>query len=299
MKICVIGSNGQLGKHIFETFKKNHNFFFFSSTLRKKGVLYADLKKPNDLINKLNKIKPSIIINCSAYTNVDKAEGDKKNAKIINSGGVKILSKYCCKNDIFFIHFSTDYVYSGAGNSPWKESVNCKPINYYGFSKYQGEKNIIKSNCKYVILRLCWLYGKYGKNNFVLKILRNAKLSKKLDMVIDQFGSPTSTELVIKVLNHLLIKIKKNKQNSDIFNLCPKGFTNRYELTNFILKNYLKKAIYSKIKVGKINSRDLKFTAKRPFNSRMNINKISNYLNFEIKSWQFYLKKYLLNLSRI
>ena len=193
MKICVIGSNGQLGKHISNTFKEYPNFFFFSSSSRKKNVLKANLKKPKDLIYKLDKIQPSIIINCSAYTQVDKAEIEKKNAKIINASSIKILSKYCNKNDIFFIHFSTDYVYSGYGKLPWKENAKCNPINYYGYSKYEGEKFIINSNCKYLIFRICWLYGKYGKNNFVLKTLRNAKSNNKLYMVSDQIGSPSST----------------------------------------------------------------------------------------------------------
>lgn len=299
MNICVIGSSGQLGKHILATFKKDSNFFFFSSTLKKKPFLNGNFKKPKDLINKLKKIKPHVIINCSAYTQVDKAEIEKKDAKIINSQSIKILSRYCARNNIFLIHFSTDYVYSGTGKLPWSESAKCKPINYYGHSKHEGEKYIVNSNCKYIILRLSWLYGKYGKNNFVLKILRNTKLYKELNIVSDQFGSPTSTDLVIKVLKKFLVNIKKKQQYSGIFNLCPNGITSRFKLSHFILKNYLKKEIYDNLIINKIKTKELKLTARRPLNSRMNINKISNYLNFEIKSWQFYLKKYLLSVSKI
>lgn len=299
MNICIIGSNGQLGKHIFETFKKKSNFFFFSSTLKKKPFLNGNFTKPKDLINKLKKIKPHVIINCSAYTQVDKAEKEKKNAKIINSDGLKILSKYCYRDKIFLIHFSTDYVYSGVGKLPWKESIECKPINYYGFSKLEGEKHIVNSKCKYIIIRLSWLYGKYGNNNFVLKILRNAKLYKELNIVSDQFGSPTNTDLVIKVLKKFLINIKKKQQYSGIFNLCSNGITSRFELSHFILKNYLKKKIYENLIINKIKTKDLKLTARRPLNSRMNINKISNCLNFKIKNWKFYLKIYLLSVIKI
>ena len=210
---------------------------------------------------------------------------------------MKILSKYCYKNKIFLIHFSTDYVYSGFGKLPWKETYKCNPINFYGKTKYLGEKNIINSKCKFIILRLSWLYGPYGKSNFVLKILQNAKINKILNIVNDQFGSPTSTNLVIKVLKKFLINIKKSQQISGIFNLCPKEFTSRSDLTHFILKNNLKKNIFKNIKINEIKTNELKLMARRPLNSRMNINKISNFLNIEIKSWKFYLKKYLLSVN--
>ncbi len=297
MNICVIGANGQLGRHIFEKFKKNNNFFFFSSSLKKKQFLSGNLTNTKILLKKVKKIKPKIIINCSAYTQVDLAELHKKKAKLINSDSLKILSNYCFKNNIFLIHFSTDYVYSGIGTVPWKETFKCHPVNFYGYSKYLGEKNIINSKCKFIILRLSWLYGPFGNSNFVLKIIKNLKINKKLNIVKDQIGSPTSTNLVIQILKKILIKINKNEMISGIFNLCPKDFISRSELSYFILKNYFKKNDYKNMKINEIRTKDLKLMVRRPLNSKMNINKISNYLNIEIKSWKFYLKKYLLSIK--
>ena len=131
MKICVIGSNGQLGRHLFNKYKKNKYFFFFSSSLNKSPFLKGELTKVNQLIFLLNKIKPNVIINCSGYTNVDKAELEKKKANYINFKAVQTLSKYCFKNNIVLIYFSTDYVYSGNGNLAWKEISDCNPINLY------------------------------------------------------------------------------------------------------------------------------------------------------------------------
>lgn len=297
MNTVVIGSNGQLGRHVFETFKKKKNFFFFSSSNKKSQFIYGNLNQIKILLNKISKIKPKIIINCSAFTEVDKAENQKKEARMINSSSIKTLSQFCYKNKIFLIHFSTDYVYSGSGNKPWDENSKSNPINFYGLTKKLGEQNIVKSKCNFIILRVSWLYGLYGKNNFVVKIFKNIKSNKKLFIVDDQVGSPTNTDLVIKVLKKILANINKKKKISGIFNLCPKGFVDRYNLSHFILKNSKKKRIYKFLKIQKIKTKDLQLMARRPLNSRMNINKISNYLNIEIKSWKYYLKNYLINLN--
>ena len=298
MKICVIGSNGQLGRHLFNKYKNNKNFFFFSSSLNKSPFLKGELTKVNQLIFLLNKIKPNVIINCSAYTNVDKAELEKKKANYINFKAVQTLSKYCFKNNIVLIYFSTDYVYSGNGNLAWKEISDCNPINYYGKTKRKAEKSIIKSNCKFIILRLSWLYGKFGKENFIIKIIKLAKLKKKLYMVKDQYGSPTSTDLVISVLGKILIKIKKKKFQSEIFNLCPTLNTNRYDLSKYIFKNYFNKTFYKKLQINKIYTKDLNLVALRPLNSRMDTYKISSFLNIKIKNLKYYLKKYLNYIKR-
>ena len=247
MKICIIGSSGQLGLHLYNTFKKNKKFFFLSSTSKKYPFLKGDITKTKQLNLLLDKIAPSVIINCSAYTNVDKAETQKKKASVINFKGVKKLSEYCYKNYITLIHFSTDYVYSGEGNLSWLESSKCNPVNYYGYSKLRGEKSIITSKCKYIILRLSWLYGKYGKENFILKLIKVSKTKSKLYMVSDQYGSPTNTLLVILVLKNILKKIKNNEFKSGVFNLCPSRVVNRYELSKYILSSFFKKDFYKKL----------------------------------------------------
>jgi len=293
MKVCIIGSSGQLGLHLFNKFKNNNRYYFFSSKKTKPSFIKGGLYQINQLVLKLKKIKPSVIINCSAYTNVDRAEIEKKKANIINFKSVQILSKFCYENQIILIHFSTDYVYSGRGKNMWRENSICKPINYYGLTKYKGEKSIIESNCQFIILRLSWLYGFYGKENFIIKIIKIAKLNKKISMVTDQFGSPTSTELVVFVLKKILIKIDQKKFKSGIFNLCPEQDTNRYELSNYIFNNYFNKKFLKRLEIDKINTKNLNLVARRPLNSRMKIDKISKFLNIEIKNWKFYLDKYL------
>ena len=297
MKICVIGSSGQLGLHLYDKFKKNKKINFISSKKSKINFLKGTLIQLKNLIFNLDKIKPNIIINCSAYTNVDKAEFQKKKTNLMNYKAVKILSEYSFKNNIYFIHFSTDYVYSGKEKKIWSEKDICKPINYYGYTKYIGENAIIKSKCNFIILRLSWLYGKFGNENFINKIINKVKSNNELMIVDDQIGSPTNTELVISVLSKLLIKIKQKKFITGVFNLCPKEFVNRYDLSKYIIYKYFDKKISKNIEISKIKTRDLNLSAKRPLNSRMNINKIQRYLKVDIKNWKFYLDKYLKGLK--
>lgn len=293
MKICVIGSGGQLGLHLFHIFKKNKNFFFFSSSKKKRPFIIGNYNNFDNLKKNLNKIEPSVIINCSAFTNVDRAENDKTEARYINSKALKILSKYCYKKNITLIHFSTDYVYSGKGKKLWKESSVCKPVNFYGLTKLDGEKNIKRSKCKYIIIRLSWLYGEYGGSNFVLKLINLSIKKKNLSMVDDQYGSPTSTELVIFVLKKILFKIKKKKFNSGVFNLCSANYVNRFILSRYILNKYYNKINFRPLVIKKIKTKDLKLVAKRPLNSRMNNNKLSKYLNIKFKNWQYYMDRYI------
>ena len=117
-------------------------------------------------------------------------------------------------------------------------------------------------------------------------------------MVKDQYGSPTSTDLVISVLRKILTKIKKNKFQSGIFNLCPARNTNRYNLSRYILNRYFNKTFYKKLQINKIDTKDLNLVALRPLNSRMNTYKISSLLNIKVKSWKYYLNKYLKCIKR-
>ena len=275
--------------------KKNKKINFISSKKSKINFLKGSLIQLKNLISKLEKIKPNIIINCSAYTNVYKADFQKKKTNLMNYKAVKILSEYSFKNNIYFIHFSTDYVYSEK-KKIWSEKDICKPINYYGYTKYIGENAIIKSKCNLNFKTFLVLW-KIWKENFINKIINKVKSNNELMIVDDQIGSPTNTELVISVLSKLLIKIKQKKFITGVFNLCPKEFVNRYDLSKYIIYKYFDKKISKNIEISKIKTRDLNLSAKRPVNSRMNINKIQRYLKVDIKNWKFYLDKYLKGLK--
>ena len=186
-KIIVTDKNGQLARTIISNFK---NKFFVKSYDKKK----IDITKKSDLL-KLNLKGVSILINTAAYNEVEKSEKKNKLANKVNFVALKSLKEICDKNNIFLIHFSTDYVFDGKKKS-YSENDVVNPINEYGKSKARGEKFLLKSKLNnYVIIRLSWVYSPVGKN-FLNKIINLLKIKDNLSVVNDQYGVPTSQGLL-------------------------------------------------------------------------------------------------------
>ncbi len=189
--ILIIGSNGQLGLEMQKKLKqKNIGFAAYDYP-------EVDITDKEKLCSIVDLVKPTAVINCAAYTNVDAAEIDSENAYKVNALGAKYLAELCDEFDIELVHISTDYVFSGDGiiengvKRPYVETDLCAPVAVYGKTKYEGEQ-FVQSNCKkYYILRTAWLYGE--GNNFVRTMLALAQKSDTITVVADQIGSPTST----------------------------------------------------------------------------------------------------------
>jgi dTDP-4-dehydrorhamnose reductase len=217
-KIVILGKRGMLGNRMFDFYKKNENYTLFSFD---KDTL--DITDFNKVLINLEKINPDILINCVAYTNVDESENNKKQAFLVNSEAVLNLSRICSKLNIKFVHFSTDYVFSGKNKEGYTEdNLDLKPLNTYGESKLLAEKYIYevskKSNLKYYIIRTSWLFDNSGKN-FVNTILELSKKQKELNIINDQFGSPTYTLDLIDFTNYLI----SNNYNSGIYHFSNTG----------------------------------------------------------------------------
>lgn len=224
MKILLTGSNGMLAYDLAKILKDN-NFEVFS--FNKKELDITDFLNSNKIITS---IKPDIVINCAAYTNVDEAQKDISKAREINANGAKNLAKIASFLNIALIHISTDYVFDGKKITPYLTTDAPNPINNYGLTKLEGEKYIQKYLKKFYIIRTCWLYGKNGKN-FVNSII-NLKNEKTINVVNDQTGSPTST----LALSRGIVEIIKNKKEYGIYNVCANNEISRYDLAKKILK---------------------------------------------------------------
>ena len=187
MVILVTGANGQLGKSIkslVEPQKKSHSFVFVTRD-------QLDLSSPSNIQNYFDTHKFDLIINCAAYTAVDKAESYQEEADMINHIAVKKIAEIAKSNNIKLIHISTDFVFDGLKHKPYSESDACSPLNIYGKTKLEGE-NAILSIMKFnaTIIRTSWLYSEYG-NNFVSTIIKLTEKNSSLNIVSDQIGSPT------------------------------------------------------------------------------------------------------------
>ena len=278
MKVLIFGSSGQLGHDI----KKNIRSISLSR--KKNDIDYFNKLKIIDLINK---ISPKVIINCVGYTNVNEASQNKTICKYLNSTFPKVLAQFCKKKNIILIHFSTDFVFNGKSKKTYLENSKTSPLNYYGKTKLVGDKNIIKSGCKYFIFRISWLYNINYKNNFINKVKKKILKKQEFTLPLDEIGAPISTNLIANYLKVFLTKQSKNNIKSGIFNLTCNNYTSRYNLGLEISKIIKKKHFIKPVKRLKNNIYN---TVKRPMNSRLNLKKIENALNLKIYSWKKDLK---------
>jgi dTDP-4-dehydrorhamnose reductase len=284
MRILLFGASGQLGTD-------------FKSSLDDKNLVviekpFLDLFRENILEEKILAIRPDVIINCAAYTNVDKAEKEKKICLDLNSNAVEVIAKCSAKINALLIHFSTDYVFDGLLIGSYDEDHPHNPVNYYGLSKSRGEEAIKRLHDKYLIFRISWLYGNNG-NNFVKKIINLIDSKKELNIVDDQIGAPTYTSDIA----YAVTKILKNLRNSDsnnyigTYNLSSSDKVSWYEFALKIKKLHYKNM---EVNINPVNSDALTFAAKRPKNSTLNPSKLSNKFNIIMPSCDDALERYFL-----
>jgi dTDP-4-dehydrorhamnose reductase len=276
MKFLLIGSLGQLGNEFKHYFQKN-NIEFYETDLPTLDVFNLD-----DVLEIFSNIKPEMVINCSAYNFVDRAEEDRWNPIKVNTIGVKNLAYACEKYDSFLVHFSTDYVFDGEKPTQYTEEDEPNPINFYGLSKYLGEQAISDILDSYLIFRVSWLYG-YGTQNFIVKFLHWVEDTDIVRIAIDEVSVPTSTFTVVDAVMKSL-----DEGLSGLYHLTNSGFASRYEWALEIKKN-----LGLRINIVPVNSEEFHLPARRPKFSAMSNQKISSDLNIEIPSWREELERFL------
>ena len=292
MLTLVTGASGQLGRSIKSLVKLQNvsNSFVFATRDQ------LDLSYLNNIQSYFKDRKFDLIINCAAYTKVDKAELDEKQANLINHLAVKKIAEIAQNKNIKLIHISTDFVFDGFKSQPYFESDVANPLNIYGKTKLAGENaviSIMKFNA--IIIRTSWVYSEYG-NNFVDTILKLVKNGNELNVVSDQIGTPTyASDLSLAILNIIRSeKFNRNEQESQIYHYSNKGFCNWYDFANEIIKILGSNCILNSIK-----TEDYLTTAKRPRSTVMSTDKISQEFDLKINYWKDSLEVCMKNLSVI
>ena len=281
MKILVTGANGQLGQEFKNNISKSDHEFFFTDENE------LDIINKNQILKYVLDKQIDLIINCAAYTNVNESETNKKQAIKVNCDAIKNLIEICEKKKLQMIHFSTDYVYNSNNLDPISEDSNINPINYYGFSKREGEKIIENSSSSSIILRISWLYSNYG-NNFVKNIIKRGENGNKVYVINDQFGCPTYAKDLVDCVLKILDSNKLYKKK--IYNFSNEGFTSWYEFTKKIFE--LKKINCNIIPV---DSNSYKSTATRPKFSVTDKSRIKDIFNITIRTWDDALEEFIVN----
>lgn len=288
MKMLLFGKNGQVGWELQRSLAPLGHVVALSS---KSFSLCGDLNDPVGLQQTIRTVKPDVIINAAAYTAVDKAEEEHQLAYAINALGPGVLAEEAKRLDAWLIHYSTDYVFDGTGSRPRTEADSTGPLNIYGKTKRSGEKNVIASGCRHLILRTSWVYAVQGKN-FIKTILKLARERDCLQIVDDQVGSPTGAELIADITAHLVQSLKIHHSQTDIsglYHLAAHGYASWYGVAHFILTQALEANVSLKTlpdQLQPIASIDYPTPAKRPLNSRLDTSNLQQTFHLYLPEWQ-------------
>lgn len=275
-KIIITGANGQLGREL-----QNIAGLYPALQFIFTDVNELDITNHNACVEFVEKHRPHFLINCAAYTAVDKAEEDKNNATKINVDAVKNLTEACKQTGCALVHISTDYVFDGKNYRPYVETDETNPQSVYGETKLQGEKIALAYN-KSMVIRTSWLYSAYG-NNFVKTMLRLGNERKELNVVFDQIGTPTYAADLAKAILDIINKTVLGNKNFEpgIFHYSNEGVCSWYDFAQTIMQT-------AKIDcmVKPIETKDYPTAAKRPFYSVLNKSKIKFIFDIEIPHWE-------------
>jgi dTDP-4-dehydrorhamnose reductase len=276
-KIAILGGKGMLGSDL-------------ALACQKRGFNTTVLDLPDFDITNYQQLEEvvggaSIVVNCAAYTDVDKAESEAELAYQVNAAAVGRLGAFAKESDVWLLHISTDFVFDGKSERPYVETDPPKPMNAYGKSKLAGEQLLVESGCRHCIMRVEWTYGLRG-DNFVTKLIQSAKANKKLRVVDDQIGSPTATTEVARVICELL-----RKKPEGIFHFACSGYVSRFEMARFIFDK-----LGIPVDLNSCKTADFPRAAARPLNSCFDCSKIKGLLDEPIQPWEEPLERFLVQL---
>lgn len=279
--VLVTGATGQLGSDIVKELNKRgiHNI----------GIGSADLDITDDeaVFNFFNSYKFSYVIHCAAYTKVDLAEDEKNLNYEINVHGTSNIVSQCYKYNIPMVFFSTDYIFGGEGDTPFKEDDKANPLCEYANAKYQAEQEVKKLE-KYYIVRISWVFGKNG-NNFIKTMIKLSETKKELNVVSDQIGSPTYTvDLATAVVDMI------GTDKFGVYHLTNEGFVSWADFSREIFKR-----LNLDVKVNDVTTEFYNAKAKRPKNSRLDKTKYINAGFKKMPTWQDALDRYLKEINAI
>ncbi len=289
-KILLLGCNGQVGWEL-------------QRALAPLGALIAcdrqqaDLSDLNGLEQRVRQEQPDIIVNSAAYTAVDMAESDADNARRINAEAPALLASLACELDARLVHYSTDYVFDGSGDQPITEDAPTGPLGVYGQTKLEGELAIRASGCNHLIFRTSWVYATRGAN-FAKTMLRLARERDELRVIADQYGAPTSAELIADItaliLHRLACDTALGAQACGTYHLVASGTTSWYNYAQFVIGGaaHLGANLRTRTEgIIPIGTAEYPLPAKRPANSRLDNRKLQQTFNLTLPHWQYQVQR--------
>jgi len=288
MNILITGANGQLGTEIKKLATQYPDWQFTFVDLPE-----LDITNKEQLESRIKTDQITAIINCAAYTAVDKAESDIETAEAVNATGPGILAQLAAKHQLLFIHISTDFVFDGQNCLPYIEDQMPNPISVYGSTKLKGEQLVLENNPQAVIIRTSWLYSAHG-NNFVKTMQRLGADGEQLTVIFDQIGTPTWAANLAQTCLQILADPEAGKSKTGIYHFSNEGVASWYDFAIEIMQQS-----GLKCRVLPIETKDYPTPAKRPSFSVMNKAKIKQTFNIAIPHWKESLEKCIEELNSL
>lgn len=284
MRILLLGKNGQVGWELQRSLAPLGELVALDRHLV--DGISGDLSNLESLRATIRQIKPDVIVNAAAYTAVDKAESETELADRVNGLASGVMAEEAASLDAWLVHYSTDYVFSGQGVTPWQETDPVAPVNHYGASKLAGEQAIIASGCNYLIFRTSWVYGARG-NNFAKTMLRLGKDREALSVIADQVGAPTGADLIADVTALAIQQVTKRPELAGLYHLAAAGEVSWHGYASHVID--FAKAQGEELAVTTVNPIETTAyptPARRPLNSRLDTQKLRDNFSLHLPDWQ-------------
>lgn len=286
MKILLLGKNGQVGWELQRSLAPLGEVIALDRQGRDDG-LCGNLEDIGGLLATVAKVSPDVIVNAAAYTAVDQAETESERAYAVNALAPAALANAAQKIGAWFIHYSTDYVFDGAGSQPWREADFPAPLNTYGQTKLEGE-HAAQFCAKHLIFRTSWVYAARG-GNFAKTMLRLASERSTLNVIADQWGAPTGAELIADVTAHAIRAARHHASLSGIYHLAAAGETTWHGYANHVIEYVRARGVAFRVPpdaVCAIPTSSYPTPATRPLNSRLDTTKLQQAFDLWMPSWQ-------------
>ena len=294
MKILLLGRNGQVGWELQRSLAPLGELLALD---RHSTVACGDLSQPDALVQTVLNFQPQVIVNAAAHTAVDKAESEHELARLLNATAPGALAQAAKAVGAWLVHYSTDYVFNGEGQTPWQEDDSTAPLSVYGQTKLDGERLILASGCKHLIFRTSWVYASRG-GNFAKTMLRLAQERERLTVIDDQFGAPTGADLIADVTAHAVRQVMGMGMDntaalgelSGIYHLVAAGQTTWHGYAQHVIETARRLAPEKNWQVkdiAPVDSSAFVTPARRPHNSRLNTAKLQATWGLQMPAWQY------------
>ena len=278
MNILVTGANGQLGREMQRLSAVSPNNYTFTD------VAELDVTDAGAVRQAVAQTRAEVIVNCAAYTNVERAEEDEEAADRLNRGAAENLARAAEANGATLIHVSTDYVFDGTAHTPYTEDVTPSPLGAYGRTKLAGERAVMSSGCRYLIFRTAWLYSEYGKN-FLKTMLRLTSERERLQVVFDQIGTPTyAGDLALAIFS--IIEAGRYAGNEGVYHFTDEGVCSWYDFATEIAAA----AGHDKCRIIPCHTSEFPTKATRPAYSVLDKTKFKQTFQMDIPHWREAMK---------